>query len=754
VTEDLREPVRAIGDQRARWKRAAMVGVLLALVAFSAAYVYGLLFVTFRRPDDEGYFLLALRAYGAGATLYDQIDTIYGPFYFEFVGGLSKLLGVPVDHVTARWFMLVVLILSCLGIFRYVQRVTRSSLAALLAYFLTFPILSHLASSPPHPSALIALLLSALILATLGLSKLPKRSTTLAVCGALTSAIALSKLNAGAFVLIAFAALYGRFAPRTRSGMVLRIALFLFLAALPFVLMAPQLGREDMLLFAWTVSLSLAPFGFLALLDSEEHSPLPFTPYIAGGLALTAIVLAICLYLGSRWIGLWRSLVLGTVNFPGSFVLAPHFEPGMEIVLALAAIPIVLGARARGLSRIRSELRTLLKLAGGLTILALCFGTVLNSLRALPLVWLVAVPRTTSQRGVEMRTALALLAVLLSLHAYPVGGHQAALSAWFFPAVGVIIVWDAFEDLPRSWRAVLLRRPWKLLGASATLALLALFHSLRANIPVLASQFQKTVPLELPGAESVRVEERFAAELAWVTANLRQHGDTFVGIPGLHSFYFWSGLVPPVPFYPSTWILYLDEVQKAELARALLASQRPCVLRDRAMVKFWTVGRKLEEGPLVQSADRDFKLAGAVGDYELLIPLASRPDLLLSILPEPASSELRNRFETDRVLRLTFPVMHGVHVARLVVRPTRRGAASFDTAVEGGENHVTVVDARGRDLLHGPSEFIDLSTRSDIFMIPPAPGAALGGEDMLIRAYDESGNIVARLLVPNGFWTP
>src|SRR5204863_4951588 len=91
---------------RARWMRAGTIVLGLAVVVLSAAYAYAFLCITFRIQDDEGYFLLALRAYRAGQPLYDRIDTIYGPFYFQVVDLCARLLRLPLDNDGARLFVL------------------------------------------------------------------------------------------------------------------------------------------------------------------------------------------------------------------------------------------------------------------------------------------------------------------------------------------------------------------------------------------------------------------------------------------------------------------------------------------------------------------------------------------------------------------------------------------------------------------------------------------------------------------------
>jgi len=717
--------------------------LLLAILAIAALFGYAYLFTTFRLNDDQGYFLLALRAYHGGAALYDQIATIYGPFYFELTDGVFRLFHAAYDDDAARYYNLAIWILSALAVSRYVERVTHNLAASALACFLACFLMRDLGGCPLHPDALIVLLTALLALASLGLSDPSTQKRALVACGALTAALALTKLNAGAFAALAFAAYFVRFAPRSRTSAWRWIASALLLALFPFALMARELGDPRIRELAVTISIALVPLAFLPALDRGERSSPRIAWYLAGAIALTFAVLSVCWSRGTHWSGLWGTLVVGTIRFPGSFVIPPQYAWRAEILVAAAAVPIFF-LRART----SDGLRTLVKLAGGVTVLALCISSTLECFRALPLVWLVALPSHGARRSLDTRALLALLVVLESAHSYPIAAAQAIPFACLMPAVGVITVCDAWRDVPERWRSLASRTSWRWLGAVGTVAVLASFHSLRTTAPILVKQFERSVPLDLPGAESLRLYERRAAECQWVAANLRQNGDTFLAIPGLHSFYNWSSLVPPLAFYPNTWVIFYDDAREEDLVRALSASERPCVLRDRAMIEFWTGKRDLRDGPVARLVRSSFRSAGTAGDYEIMLPVSARADLVLSASSEPAPSALRDRFAIDRAWRLSFPELSGTRIARVVVRDTQRNRDLFDSEAATPSDRVRLVNEHGDDLLCGGARTIDLSSRSDVFMLGPTPSFALDAESALVRAYDEKGTVVARLLVP------
>ena len=742
------QPARERDRPSSTWRRGGSLALLLVVVAASGGFAYAELFSQFRFHDDEGFFLVALRAYQEGRGLYERIDTVYGPFYFQSVAGLFSLLRIPLDNVGARWVALCVWIVACLAAYRYVRHVTGSAAAGLLAYVLSFPILAPLSNDPLHPGGLIVLLLSAIVLLSSGLESPTRRRATLAACGALTAALVLTKLNVGVFVLIAFATFFLRGAPESPAGRAARFGAALLLPAIPFCLMARQLGLEGFRDFAFLISLSLLPLGFLPRLDSRESLPRRLLPYAAGGSATALLVLVICLFGGTSLSGIWNSLILGSLRFVGKYIQEPVWDVWSDSMFALAVVPLVLGAALQWTTWIGPRSRVVLKLAGGLLLLTLCLTLPKNPMLGLPLVWLVAVPGSSSRDGLATRTLLASLVPLQALHVYPIAGNPIAYFSFLLPVVGVITVWDAFGELPMSWRETCGQPRWKIAGGTAVVLIFAGCHS---TIPILRLPWQRYaagVPLALRGAESIRLPEQGAATLRWVTSNLELNADTFVGLPGVHSFYGWSALRPPVPYYPHTWIIFHDDVAQENILRSLLAAKRPCIVRNRDLIAFWTQRRPMRPGPLPRAAEKDFRVAAAAGGYELLFPLLSRPDLVLSAFPMKAPQKLLDRHRAQDAFRLAFPAMKGVRVARITVRDTGSGMDLFDSADRSPERRLSILNSSGTDLLQGnPSGLIDLSQRLDVTMLCPTKTMMVASHKKVVRAFDERGRIVARLLL-------
>jgi len=73
-----------------------------ALTAALAPIAYMAMFSGFHAYDDEGYYLANLGDYLAGRPLLTPYAQVYGPFFYEVVGGLFKVLGLAPDNDNGR----------------------------------------------------------------------------------------------------------------------------------------------------------------------------------------------------------------------------------------------------------------------------------------------------------------------------------------------------------------------------------------------------------------------------------------------------------------------------------------------------------------------------------------------------------------------------------------------------------------------------------------------------------------------------
>ena len=74
------------------------------MAAFLAAYF--LIFSQFTGYDDEGTLLITVKAFVHGDSLYKEIWSVYGPFYYELFGGFFTLFGLAVTTDAGRTIVL------------------------------------------------------------------------------------------------------------------------------------------------------------------------------------------------------------------------------------------------------------------------------------------------------------------------------------------------------------------------------------------------------------------------------------------------------------------------------------------------------------------------------------------------------------------------------------------------------------------------------------------------------------------------
>ncbi|MGC1853485.1 MAG: hypothetical protein WA687_13730, partial [Solirubrobacterales bacterium] len=176
---------------------------LYALTAMGAAVAaYFALFTQFAPYDDEGTLLVTLQAFAGGDTLYSDVYTPYGPFYYELFGGLLALSGADVTTDLSRSTVLVLWVGTSLLFGLATQRLTGRLMLGVTGMIAAFGALYALANEPMHPQILCVLLLGAFaLLAVAG----PTRRALWAGAagGALLAALTLTKLNLGVFAVAA-----------------------------------------------------------------------------------------------------------------------------------------------------------------------------------------------------------------------------------------------------------------------------------------------------------------------------------------------------------------------------------------------------------------------------------------------------------------------------------------------------------------------------------------------------------------------
>jgi hypothetical protein len=207
--------------------------------------------------------------------------------------------------------------------------------------------------------------------------------------------------------------------------------------------------------------------------------------------------------------------------------------------------------------------------------------------------------------------------------AYPVAGSQRAFGAMLTVLVLVLIVADGAVDfaatLKRGLVLTRLRVTRRVFQVSVIGVLLlgvaAEERSARGNLRLGRA-------LELPGARNVRLEPSLVEELRTVTEILRRNADTFVSVPGLNSFYLWTGIEPPTGQNVTNWMALLDKPRQERVIRAISCKKKACVIVAPRALDIWdlnTALRKMAEtSPLMSYLIEEFQFVQQVGRYVIL----------------------------------------------------------------------------------------------------------------------------------------
>lgn len=577
------------------------------------------IFSGFHAYDDEGYFLITLKDYLSGQPLLNPAVPIYGPFFFETMGGLFKVLGLEPGHDDGRIVTLAILLIASLlgGVAGY--RLTHNLWLGLGAQLLTFGVLSALGNEPMSPSGLVSLLLVCLVAASAFRSDRPR--ATAALIGAIVGALCLIKINVGAFAAFAVVFAWAASLPERWRRLLLPL-LSLVITVLPAALMLTLLTHDWVLEFAVLVALSAAAVGVACVFAAPRSLP-PASGrwFAASGTVLVIACLGVALAGGTRPEDFWNRLVVASFQFPRIFTLPLQLNAGYDLVAALsfaAALALsirsaISGAPPGGAGLVRVG-------AGFFTWLSMLLMPNSIFLLALPLAWVATQApdgEGGDRSGAYSRLLLPALAVLESLQAYPVAGTQLSLAAVCLVPVGAITLGDGIRQL----RGVGAARATAVKAASwvapAALAInVAVFLLLALTV---TAGFRSGTPLGLPGAETIRLPAQQATELRRLVAAVNRDCSSLVTFPGMNSFYIWTAEVPPTQVRVEIWWLILDSNEQQSVVQQLAGKPRLCVIKNQKVFDMWAEGRPIPRRALVDYIDGSFADSGSYGDYQLLV---------------------------------------------------------------------------------------------------------------------------------------
>jgi hypothetical protein len=612
---------------------AARATAWFAILTVPAAVTaYYRIFSGFAEWDDEGSIMMTVKQYLTGGKLYQEVFSPYGPVYFFYNWLVRSVTGNVLNHdavriTSAALALLCALIGACI-----VLRLTKSLAVASVTHLLVFRILSFFTYEPGHPQELCMLLL--LCLAGCGLRAANPRYVWLAMtaAGSLAAALTLIKINIGVFAILAVALAVLFQAP---SGWLSSLAKYAAGAAallLPFLLMRVQLDDPPTQAYCFVVTASVAAL-LAGPLRFARPGALSFRQCAMAAAGFAVTLAAVLLVLAGQGIPLSRvltMLVLKRVSLgvsQGSWYL-PVILGRIWMVWALTALVaafFVARAVRNGNQGMELPLARFQVLFGGAGLLVGLVAPGLLLGFVTPFCWLLLCPREGTRLETHARMLLATAAVMQTLYAFPVAGSQGFFLRVLLVLVAAVSLLDGLHSLPQSATLAPMFRRFARPTAALTLFAVALAYS------VLACRarhlYMSLTPLNMPGAERIHAEKQEAEDYAWLVARLKQNCDTFVGLPGLPSLYFWTGIPlpgpahkPPGPLSMDAWVLTHSRAEQEAVVDDLARYPNACAVYHPSGVDFWNTGNLDVRGwPLANYILTHFKTIGQTGDYQFMI---------------------------------------------------------------------------------------------------------------------------------------
>jgi hypothetical protein len=235
-----------------------------------------------------------------------------------------------------------------------------------------------------------------------------------------------------------------------------------------------------------------------------------------------------------------------------------------------------------------------------------------------PLCWMVLFgrPEKDSESYAFPRTLLCTVAVLQMLYAYPVAGShfhfvQILLAIVAMICVGDVLAWQ--EKRLRTLNPVILGTTAVILSLCVAASYIVIARSARKDYDSLPS-------LQLPGSRRIHLPEAQARDYRWLVRQLDAHCDVFVAFPGLPSLHIWTEKDPLNGMQMDNWWLYISGQQQMEASAFLSGHPNACAIDNLALADFWNpTHQDLEQLPLLRYLHKNFKIAGASGQFSFLV---------------------------------------------------------------------------------------------------------------------------------------
>jgi hypothetical protein len=617
------------------------VRVAVAIAAFASVAVVTYLighprmFSGFAPYDDEGYMLIALKSFLNHGSLYDDVFSQYGPFYYEAWGAVFSVFGIPVTHDGGRSVALAAWVASALVVGLASWRMTGSLLLGLATQILVFGGIATVVNEPMHPGGIICLLLAA-ILAISCFVRDRVSSYAMAALGGAVAALILVKINVGFFALAAVVLVCVGSYPALSARKWLRPVVEVGFVAIPILLMASKIGEGWARHYAVHVAVAALAVVIALRARSTGRRSAEELWWLGGGLLVVALTVCVAiLAAGTSPTGLVEGILKQPLRQSNAFsiqlVLADriYLFDLLALVGALAYWYVARGRDSRPSGAWISITSLLSILIGAELALSVIGRTVLFDSVSFPgfqlgflsFAWvaLLPTPGGEDEKTEFARLLLPPLAVLQALHAFPVAGSQVQWSAFLLIPVGAICVVNGARGLSLALTGRRERQGAAAIAAVAAvvMAVVIVNVQLRQTLQQVRAAYDANVPLELPGAAEVRLSQPEAQLYREVTAAIDANCRSFVMLPGMNSFYLWTEQEPPSGYNATGWTTLFDDAHQRRVIEETRSIAGLCLLKNVPLAQAWDAG-KIPNGPLVRYLRRGFRPIAEFGDYKLL----------------------------------------------------------------------------------------------------------------------------------------
>jgi hypothetical protein len=223
---------------------------------------------------------------------------------------------------------------------------------------------------------------------------------------------------------------------------------------------------------------------------------------------------------------------------------------------------------------------------------------------------------------VDPRSRLALrltvpIAILQSLHAYPVAGSERAWST-------VVVFVPCAIALAAGTSGLLRLGPAQMAVRAGAVAVLCVVSALALNQwPVtLWAAYRDSAPLGLPGTAMIRVEPLVSADFQQLAAAIKRNCDTFYSAPPIDTLYIYTGIPAPtgqLADWPGMLTTSEEQEVSATFNHLRSAGKRVCVVRNSfgSDAASWTATGSEADRPIGRFIASYQRVVAKVGFYSV-----------------------------------------------------------------------------------------------------------------------------------------